>query len=68
MDQPPPDAPPGAAPELPDGAIGVGCTPPVAPPVELESVFEPPCFEHEAIVIASPAVVTPTATTRHMLR
>ncbi|ABN85172.1 hypothetical protein BURPS668_1216 [Burkholderia pseudomallei 668] len=66
--QPPLDAPPGAVPELPDGAIGAGCTPPVAPPVELEPEFESLCFEHEAAAIANPAVVTPTATARHMLR
>ncbi|WP_156443783.1 hypothetical protein [Burkholderia savannae] len=69
MDQPPPDAPPDAAPELPDNAIDTGCTPPVAP-VELESAFEPPGFEQEAIAIAiaNPAVVTPTATACHTLR
>ncbi|AJX31479.1 hypothetical protein [Burkholderia oklahomensis] len=66
--QPPPDAAlPPIAPELPDGAIGAGCTPPVVP-VELESAFEPPCFEHEDIAIANPTAVTPTATARHMLR
>ncbi|MDN7672678.1 hypothetical protein QZM22_09145 [Burkholderia oklahomensis] len=66
--QPPPDAAlPPIAPELPDGAVGAGCTPPVVP-VELESAFEPPCFEHEDIAIANPTAVTPTATARHMLR